>query len=98
MASAPHDSLPPLDQLQRHIDEVKREVAQHTPQEGSSAMGGDRLTPAMRIGVELVAGMVVGIGAGYLLDRWQDTSPWYTILFFFLGCAAGLRNIKRLSS
>jgi ATP synthase protein I len=49
----------------------------------------------MRLSIELVAGAVAGILIGLLLDRWLNSSPWLTILFFFLGCAAGFRNLRR---
>ena len=49
----------------------------------------------MRIGVELVAGLVVGGGIGWLLDRWLGTMPAMLILFFFLGAAAGIVNVFR---
>ena len=38
---------------------------------------------AFRIGVELVAALVVGVGIGLLLDRWLGTTPWFLIGFFF---------------
>jgi len=55
-----------------------------------SAMG-----MAFRIGVELVAGLVVGGGIGWLLDRWLGTLPIMLIAFFFLGAAAGMMNVFR---
>ncbi|MFN3787755.1 MAG: AtpZ/AtpI family protein [Sulfurihydrogenibium azorense] len=30
---------------------------------------------------------------GYLLDKYFGTSPYLTIIFFFLGLAAGFRNM-----
>jgi ATP synthase protein I len=50
---------------------------------------------AMRISVELAAGLVVGGGIGYVLDRWLGTGPWLMIVFFFVGAAAGIRNVMR---
>lgn len=50
---------------------------------------------AMRISVELAAGLVVGGGIGYVLDRWLGTGPWLMIVFFFIGAAAGIRNVMR---
>ena len=40
----------------------------------------------------------VGGMIGFLLDTWLNTKPWLTILFLFLGNAAGLLNIFRLTS
>lgn len=50
---------------------------------------------AMRIGVDLVAGVVVGIGIGWLLDRALGVFPVLTIVFFFVGGAAGVLNVMR---
>ena len=53
---------------------------------------------AMRVGVELVAGVAVGAGMGVLLDRWLGTGPWLLIVFFFLGAGAGALNVYRAVS
>ncbi|AIB12374.1 AtpZ/AtpI family protein [Azospirillum brasilense] len=50
---------------------------------------------AFRIGTELVAAMIVGVGGGLLLDRWLGTAPWGLIVMFFLGAAAGILNVYR---
>lgn len=53
---------------------------------------------ALRIGTELVAGLVVGVVIGWLLDRWLETKPLFLILFFLLGAAAGMLNVYRTVS
>ncbi|MDP6573354.1 MAG: AtpZ/AtpI family protein [Rhodospirillales bacterium] len=53
---------------------------------------------AFRIGVELVAALVVGVGIGLLLDNWLETGPWFLVAFFFLGAAAGVLNVYRAAS
>lgn len=50
---------------------------------------------AFRIGSELVAAMIVGVGGGLLLDRWLGTAPWGLIVMFLLGSAAGVLNVYR---
>ena len=50
---------------------------------------------AFRIGIELVAALMVGAGLGWLLDRWLGTGPFLFLLFFFLGAAAGILNVFR---
>jgi len=50
---------------------------------------------AWRLSVELVAGLVVGAGFGWLLDYWLGTSPWFLIVLFFLGAAAGMSGVIR---
>ena len=53
---------------------------------------------AFRIGVELVAALVVGVGIGLLLDNWLGTGPWFLVAFFCLGAAAGVLNVYRAAS
>jgi len=52
---------------------------------------------AFRITTELVAAVVVGVAMGWGLDRWLDSKPWFLILFFFLGVAAGVMNVYRIT-
>jgi ATP synthase protein I len=54
------------------------------------------LALAGRVGVELVAATVVGIGIGYGLDHWLGTGPWLMIVGVFLGAAAGVLGILRV--
>ncbi|MFX4220465.1 MAG: AtpZ/AtpI family protein [Thalassobaculum sp.] len=53
---------------------------------------------AFRVGVELVAGVVVGAAIGYGLDQWLGTTPWMLIVFFFLGAAGGMMNVYRAAT
>jgi ATP synthase protein I len=48
-----------------------------------------------RLSTELVAGVLVGAGIGWLLDRWLGTTPWGLIVFLLLGFAAGVLNVMR---
>jgi ATP synthase protein I len=63
--------------------------------------GGDRAATAsgyakgFRLSSELVAGVVVGAGIGWLIDRWLAISPWGLIVFLLLGFAAGVLNVMR---
>ena len=49
----------------------------------------------LTVGIELVVGVVAGVGLGLALDSWLDTRPFLTILFFLLGTAAGMLNAWR---
>jgi ATP synthase protein I len=51
--------------------------------------------PAIRVGVDLVSGVVVGVVIGLVLDRWLGTAPWLMLVFFILGSAAGIMNVMR---
>jgi len=51
------------------------------------------------LGITFAASIAIGSAIGILLDRWLQTSPWLTILFFLFGVAAGfatlLKDLKR---
>ena len=83
--------LPSLDALQRKIDKVKPESENEPSAESTSSS----LGKAMRLGTDLLAGVGIGGVLGYFIDRTFDTSPIFLIVFFFLGFAAGVRNILR---
>lgn len=53
------------------------------------------LALGMRLSVEFVAGIAVGVGIGYGLDRWLGTAPWLMMLFLLLGGGAGVMNAYR---
>jgi ATP synthase protein I len=48
-----------------------------------------------RLSSELVAGVLVGAGLGWLIDRGLGISPWGLIVFVLLGFAAGVLNVMR---
>jgi ATP synthase protein I len=53
------------------------------------------LARGFRMSTELVAGVIVGAGIGWLLDRWLGISPWGLIVFLLLGFVAGVLNVMR---
>ena len=63
--------------------------------------GGDRATTAsgyakgFRLSSELVGGVLVGAGLGWLVDRLLGISPWGFIVFLLLGFVAGVLNVMR---
>ena len=50
---------------------------------------------ALKLSSEFIAGVVVGAGLGWLIDRVAGTSPWGLIVFLLLGFAAGVLNVLR---
>ena len=65
-----------------------------TPHHGDTSQG-NAMAKGLRISAELIGGVVVGGGLGWLLDKWLGTFPWLFIVFFLLGSAAGMLNIVR---
>lgn len=64
---------------------VRKTMAGQTVWQGLATMGS--------LGFTLVGGTFLGLLAGYNLDRWLGTSPWFTILLLLAGVAAGFINI-----
>lgn len=89
----PPGSLKDLDERIRDARERRASKAKSGPLERSSG-----LSLALRIGVELVAALIVGVAIGLGLDKWLDTAPWFLLLFFLLGAAAGILNVFRTMS
>lgn len=87
----------PLRDLGERLERARR-AQQGTP---AGDPGGDGELPqgslgfALRVGVELVAALMVGVAIGWGIDRWLGTRPWGLLVFFFLGAAAGILNVYR---
>ena len=50
------------------------------------------------VGLAFVLALVIGFWFGSVLDGWFGTRPVLTIVFFFLGLAAGILNVFRIVS
>ena len=50
------------------------------------------------VGLAFVLALVLGFWFGSVLDKWFGTRPVLTIVFFFLGLAAGILNVFRIVS
>jgi ATP synthase protein I len=85
-----------LQRLNEGLGHARRQAGR--PSDSSDA---DRAATAsgyargFRLSSELVAGVVVGAGLGWLIDRWLGISPWGLIVFLLLGFAAGVLNVMR---
>ncbi|MCK0207208.1 AtpZ/AtpI family protein [Starkeya koreensis] len=75
-------------QAERRAEEKASKVVDRT----SSSAG---MTLAFRLGSEFVAGVLVGAGLGWGLDRLLGIAPWGMIVFMLLGFGAGIVNMMR---
>jgi len=50
----------------------------------------------LRVGTEMAASTMIGLGLGFFLDRWLDTRPVFLIVFAIFGLAAGFMNLYQL--
>jgi ATP synthase protein I len=87
------------DALKRRASELGRKLedvqARKALQSGESHARGTGVGQAFKLAIELVVGVVVGTGMGWVLDRQLGTAPWFLILFLLLGFAAGMSNLFR---
>lgn len=82
-----------LDTLGERLAEVQARHAPPPPPD--SRARGEALGYALRLGVELVAGVAVGGFIGWALDRWLGSAPFLMVVFLVLGAAAGMMNVFR---
>ncbi len=82
-----------LKNLGERLDKARKPEVEKRESRGAS--GGSQLGKAYRMAIELVVAVVVGGGIGWYLDKWLETRPWLFVIFFFLGVAAGFRNVYK---
>ena len=87
----------PSDPLARLGERLERARADENRgrSNGNPAPAPSGLGLGFRIGIELVASLVVGVALGWVFDRFLGTRPWGLIGFFFIGAAAGMMNAFR---
>ena len=83
-----------LRELGRKIEAARGE---RTPRK-SGDVPGSAWGIAARFTTELIVAIAVGVGLGWLLDYWLHTRPIFMVVLFFLGAAAGIRNVMRAAS
>lgn len=86
--------------LERRRRELEASLAARRParqdREGGAGRGGATgYAQALKISSEFIAGIAVGAGLGWLIDRVAGTSPWGLIVFLLLGFCAGVLNVLR---
>jgi ATP synthase protein I len=86
--------------IRQRLDALGHDLAEaqsrHRPPPGLQPQGqGAAFGQALRLGVELVAGVAVGGFIGWALDRWFGTAPLMMVVFLGLGAAAGIMNVVR---
>ena len=72
---------------------VSRPKEPATAARGASDPSG--LGRALRLSAEMVGGVIVGAGLGWLLDYGLGTSPWGFIVLLLLGFAGGVLSVMR---
>jgi ATP synthase protein I len=104
----PHDGREPgpqdepetvgdLDARRKSLDAAlaARKTARHGGSGEQNTGGSAGYGQALKLSSEFIAGVLVGAGLGFLLDRFAGTAPWGMIIFLLLGFAAGVLNVLR---
>lgn len=86
-------------------DERLKDLSRRLEQSRRAQPGGDSpkreegsaLGLATRAITELVVGIAVAMGLGWVLDNWLGTKPWLMLVLLPFGFAAGVMNVMRLS-
>lgn len=86
--------------LARRRQELDKALAARRPEpekedDGPPTGGMAGFAQAMKLSSEFIAGIAVGAGLGWFIDRAFDTSPWGLIIFLLLGFLAGILNVLR---
>jgi ATP synthase protein I len=84
-----------LEVLDRRLETIEGEREQEARKQDSREQGQSGLGQAFRLSTEFVAGVIVGGGLGWAIDRSFGISPWGMITFVMLGFAAGIFNAMR---
>lgn len=88
------------DELERRRQGLEASLATRRPggrqgAEDARSGGATGYGQALKLSSEFIAGVLVGAGIGWVIDRWAGTSPWGLIVFLLLGFGAGVLNVLR---
>lgn len=92
----PHGTERPLSEIRDRIARIREREKAEAEGRGRANLSGGGVV--LRVGIELVGTVAVGVAIGWGLDRWFGTGPWLLVVFFFLGGAAGVLNVYRAVS
>jgi ATP synthase protein I len=86
--------------LRRLGDALDRERTSLSPENdrGQVPPAAAGIAQGFRLATDFVAGVLVGAGIGWGIDRLFGTSPFGLILFLLLGFAAGIVNVVRAAA
>ena len=86
-----HHMLVASEPLKEARERIEGSGTQELAKEGTSLGYGFRLS------VELLVGLLVGLGMGWAIDGWLGTRPWLMLIFMILGLGAGVLNVMRVT-
>ena len=84
-----------LKSLGQRLDQIGASRAAETGPASRQATDPSALARGFRLSSELIAGVLVGAGIGWLIDRGLGSLPWGMFVFALLGFTAGVLNVIR---
>ena len=81
------------DQFKTRLEIAKKKISkknQDNKNNNPSSIG-----TAFKLSTELVAAVAVGTIIGFIFDKTFGTTPWFILIFFFVGVIAGITNVIR---
>ena len=81
------------DQFKTRLEIAKKRISkknQDNKNDNPSSIGA-----AFKLSTELVAAVAVGTIIGFIFDKTFGTTPWFILIFFFVGVVAGITNVIR---
>jgi ATP synthase protein I len=91
------DDKSPFDKLEARLRQAQASRSDHGSKPGPAPQTSmtSQVGTTYRVFVELLAGVLVGGGLGWLLDQQFGTRPWLMLAFLLLGITAGFWNVIR---
>ena len=83
----------PKDQFKTRLEIAKKRISKKNldnKNDNPSSIGA-----AFKLSTELVAAVAVGTIIGFIFDKTFGTTPWFILIFFFVGVVAGITNVIR---
>lgn len=89
-----------LDELGEKLRQVQkqREAKSVNSRPDNDEMPSSGLGIGLRIGMELIIAVMMGVGIGWFVDRTFGTGPWGLMVFSLLGMASGILNVIRVAN
>ena len=84
--------------LTRRLERLGESLEAHRAAEEAANRKGkpSGFAQATKVASEFVAGVIVGAGIGWAIDKAAGTTPWALIVFLLLGFGAGVLNVLRV--
>jgi ATP synthase protein I len=91
-----HDKPPNIEDVSARLKAMQDAVADKKETERETGESAQGLGVGFRIGIELVAGVLVGAGLGWFIDSKFDTKPIFMLALIAVGFAASMMNVLRV--